>query len=566
MKTCSFVVAVAIMVGAPSLLLASGKQEATSGAGTGTIVTAPGTLPIVTKPVTLRYMIAQPPTLIDFSTNAYTVWMEKQTGVHLEFEAVPTANTAEKRGIVLASGDYPDVFCGMQITPAEELQYGMTDKRLLGLNALIEKYGVVTKQRFAEAPEMKQFATAMDGEIYSLPSYTTLEHVQVAQRLWINFAWLNKLGLKMPTTTEELYSVLKAFKTKDVNGNGKADEIPLMGVAGGNWHGLIDGFLTEPFIWYDGNSGTGSGALGQHMYSDKGTLKYIPIQPAYREALRYIHKLWSEGLVYSGSYTQTGDQARQLIENPGTEIVGSCTTGNFHSVTTIGGPRYRLYIYCPPIAGPDGKRNAHWDPYGGVRLGFFAISAKCKYPEVAIRWADYAYTDDASLRMRQGEKGVDWRDALPGEIGFHGAPAKIARITQGAGNQNKHWDNQGLWWEPATVRINTTVPKDLDLWSGLGMQKFLNDSAQPYLKSVPDKSIIVPPLRYTTEENNKISVAATEVTSAFNQAKIKFITGELSLDTDWDKYIADLDKRGLREWLSMAQKAYDRTMQQQKAK
>ncbi|AET59366.1 sugar ABC transporter periplasmic protein [Paenibacillus terrae HPL-003] len=42
---------------------------------------------------------------------------------------------------------------------------------------------------------------------------------------WINVEWLNKLGLSMPTTTKELKQVLIAFKTKDPNGNGQADEI-----------------------------------------------------------------------------------------------------------------------------------------------------------------------------------------------------------------------------------------------------------------------------------------------------------------------------------------------------
>ena len=31
----------------------------------------------------------------------------------------------------------------------------------------------------------------------------------------------------MPTTTDEFYQVLKAFKEQDPNGNGKADEIPM---------------------------------------------------------------------------------------------------------------------------------------------------------------------------------------------------------------------------------------------------------------------------------------------------------------------------------------------------
>lgn len=36
----------------------------------------------------------------------------------------------------------------------------------------------------------------------------------------------------MPQTTDDLIKVLEAFKTKDPNGNGKADEIPMSLVNG----------------------------------------------------------------------------------------------------------------------------------------------------------------------------------------------------------------------------------------------------------------------------------------------------------------------------------------------
>ena len=74
--------------------------------------------------------------------------------------------------------------------------------------------------------------TAPDGHIYSFPWIEELgagkESIHSVNDFpWINVEWLNKLGLKMPTTTEELKQVLIAFKTKDPNGNGKADEIPM---------------------------------------------------------------------------------------------------------------------------------------------------------------------------------------------------------------------------------------------------------------------------------------------------------------------------------------------------
>ncbi len=75
----------------------------------------------------------------------------------------------------------------------------------------------------------KDLITAPDGNIYALPQVNECYHCMYQQRMWIYKPWLDKLGLKMPTTTDEFYEVLKAFKTKDPNGNGKADEIPLSG-------------------------------------------------------------------------------------------------------------------------------------------------------------------------------------------------------------------------------------------------------------------------------------------------------------------------------------------------
>lgn len=55
--------------------------------------------------------------------------------------------------------------------------------------------------------------------------------------MWIYKPWLEKLNLSEPKTLDEFYNVLKAFKEKDPNGNGLADEIPFIGATSGgeNW-------------------------------------------------------------------------------------------------------------------------------------------------------------------------------------------------------------------------------------------------------------------------------------------------------------------------------------------
>ena len=65
-----------------------------------------------------------------------------------------------------------------------------------------------------------------ENGILSLPQVTGF-NPRSWEVMMINKTWLDKLGLEVPSTLGELEEVLKAFKEKDPNGNGKADEIPM---------------------------------------------------------------------------------------------------------------------------------------------------------------------------------------------------------------------------------------------------------------------------------------------------------------------------------------------------
>ena len=58
---------------------------------------------------------------------------------------------------------------------------------------------------------------------------------------WINQDWLDELGLEIPTNTDELYEVLKAFKE-----NKGEDCIPLIM---GPWSGKLENFYYAFNTW-----------------------------------------------------------------------------------------------------------------------------------------------------------------------------------------------------------------------------------------------------------------------------------------------------------------------------
>jgi len=126
---------------------------------------------------------------------------------------------------------------------------------LMPLNDLIEEQGKLFQKAAVEIPMMKKLSTAADGQIYSFPSGGGCFHCDPATRFWLNQVWLDKLGLEMPKTTEEFRQVLIAFKTQDPNGNGKADEIPLVGGING-WWGDPSSFILNSFVnWNDSRYG-----------------------------------------------------------------------------------------------------------------------------------------------------------------------------------------------------------------------------------------------------------------------------------------------------------------------
>lgn len=94
----------------------------------------------------------------------------------------------------------------------------------------------------------------------------------------------------MPTTTEELYNVLKAFKNNDPNGNGRADEVPLS---------LISGDGTKNFLM----SAYGYTTTGIEVDVNTDEIVYVPETDNYREYLKYCNRLYSEGLLDKSMYS-----------------------------------------------------------------------------------------------------------------------------------------------------------------------------------------------------------------------------------------------------------------------
>ncbi|MFR8003203.1 MAG: extracellular solute-binding protein [Hydrogeniiclostridium sp.] len=540
----------------------SSAGNSSAGGENASGLTEPGSFPISEEPVTLTVLTQQIPSIIDITTNDFTLWYEELTNIHIEWQLVPSDSVESNLNLALSGGDYPDIFLSMGIKSSQEDQYGGEGKIFRPLNTYIDSCMPNFKSVLEEKPDVLSDITAMDGSIYSLPSITEYLHGQYAQKMWVNTQWLDTLGLKKPETTEDFYQMLKAFKKEDPNGNGIADEIPLSGVidTGGGWYSDVSDFILNAFVY---DSGATNDALRRYVNMKTGDIEIAVNQESYREGLRYMHKLYSEGLIDPAAFTNTNDQLKQIALNPGVEILGAAPAGHpamFMDITTDP-ERYAMFDAIAPLEGPEGVRQAP-KLKEDREFGEAAISTSCSNPEAAARWLDGFYDYDIQMERAWGAEGEAWRDAEEGELGLDGEPAlykTLIAFDESAQNQNWAW--LGIEYTPMELFNGQTVtPKNVDLYSAEGFERRMmsvtEELYQPY--DVSDTYQNMPNvLRYSETDAEERNLLHQDLQTLAKEYRVYFITGEKSLDDDWEEYIQALQNMQLDRFLELENAAYD---------
>ncbi|MEM7035154.1 MAG: ABC transporter substrate-binding protein, partial [Chloroflexota bacterium] len=418
----------------------------------------------------------------------------------------------------------------------------------LPLNDLIEEYGVETKKMFDASPNVRDLITAPDGNIYGMPHVNECYHCTLSQKLWINKIWLDNLGLEVPTTTEELYQVLKAFKEQDPNGNGIADEIPLAGAISG-WNTNIDGFLMNPFIYsnhYNGNN---------YLTLENGQIDAAFNKPEWKDGLKFLRRLAEEGLLSDQTFTQDGGQLKQMGENPDVAILGAAPHGSMTGFTQAYGEseRWLTYISVPALEGPTGNRVAAHDPFR-VSSGRFIITSAAANPEVAFRWADGFYDRETTLRSVFGARlGEDWRWADDGEIGINGLPAIWNRGETFGQVNNFAWSQAGISYRPNELRLGEVADNP-----ERNLEVLLYDASkenyEPYQRPFDQ---LIPPLFFDEAQSLELADMSVGINDYVKEMVARFVTGEADIDAEWDDYLATLDSLGLARYIEIHQEAFD---------
>jgi putative aldouronate transport system substrate-binding protein len=515
-------------------------------------VNLPGEFPICKEPITIQVGIRQDTTVEDYATNSLTKWFEEKGNFKLNFDLF-SANVTEARQkveiMVAAGGDLPEVLVGFSFSEETILNMGL-EGAAIPLNDYYQNWAYYIKDVLTKVDnkDTLEWLTSADGNIYYIPRIEEQIANKYAMRAFINQTWLDKLGLAMPTTTDEFEKVLEAFVSRDPNGNGIKDEV---GIIGGNstvWHGEAEEWLMNAFVYDDTAYNTGN----RFIVNEAGKIEPVYTKAEWREGLRYINRLVKKGLFLPQSFTMDTTQLRQLIESGESSRVGVYCSGG--SQFSANNPRKLEYVALPPLIGPQGVCYTPYFP--AVPERNFVITKSAKNPEAIFRWGDLICSEEGYMWMRFGVAGEDWKKPEPGakslgeSIGIK--PAVLPILIWGA-VQNKHWAH-AVGIIPVGVTDGQVLDED-----NLMLAARWNYAALPYYIGKEAKNR-VDLLRSTQEEAEEIRDLRNTINSYVKESLALFAVGDKDIERDWDSYLRDLDTMDLKRYLEISQSGYDRAI------
>lgn len=517
--------------------------------------------------VTIKIGLGTNAKVMSYKENSLTKWLEEQTGYNLEFVEYSggTDIATQISTTVAARQELPDILWGINLGTDAVSTYGK-DGYFVNLTPYYEDREGKSKTFWdrletdlteeQQETVIRKITDTETQEIYVVPNIETSLVDKINYMVWINTEWLDRLGLEKPTDIASLEKVLYAFRDNDANGNGdKNDEIPLFGTEKSgaaqvvNWIVNMYLYFNEDRPWQD--------------YNGDGKLEYVYTQDAYREALKYVNKLYKENLINKTIYTATSSEMKTITTPASGTAMCGIFLGHLTSCTAFGSEV--LYQYEPlPLWGC-----AVEDEMGCSFTTFITETAEKKgIVDECFNLLMTMYSKEGSFRIRYGEKGVNWVEPSSADaVSDYGLKADYKLIDDPFTQQNT------AMWGKVSSTLNhyaegetAEVGADLDQWTATKSKmhaeyrRLFDEAAAKY-----NPKNLCPALIGTIEEQEDIDMTKTNVAAYKTSAEKDFIMGQNGKDindnADWNAFLKELDNLGLAAYQKYAQTIYDRTVQ-----
>ncbi|NLC14515.1 MAG: extracellular solute-binding protein [Chloroflexi bacterium] len=473
----------------------------------------------------------------DLSTMYFFEEMAKKTNVKFDFEKLSNDQWSERLSLTFAGQNLPDILIG-EISNNDIITYANA-KQLVALNDLVSEYAPDYFEVLNQFPESAKLY-APDGNMYGFAGTITGGYAEVpGSRAFINTKWINDLGLEHPTTFDEFYEVLVAFRDNDPDGNGIDDTIPLGGFSGG--------YAVDPFV--AGPLGISFGWAPKDQWQEvDGRLVYVAEHPQYEKYLQNMNKLYKEGLLDQEYYTQ--NEAQYVAKGTNMQIGATTAAAPFVLTNSTDPEIYEQFDVIGPLTS-DVFTEKVWYGQNVENPGIFITSAN-ENPEVTARYFNEIYTEEGAWLLVGPEAGT-WDGDEGGRVWNEDKTKYTYTFSDDHNGVYEYMNNvvaplqagmAGFRQFSEAMKSELMAPEDVVLLDSL-------KNNVEYM--VPN----APSLFFTIEELEEIILIQDAIYTHLNQMEAKIVMGEESIDK-FSSLIDDLQGMGLDQLTKIYNQAYDR--------
>lgn len=488
-------------------------------------------------------------------------FIQDKMNINLEITSFSAENREEFLSLAFASDDLPDIIIEGNFTASDLSYYGASEGQLLDLAPYVNDTFMPNLTKIYEAyPDFKESVQDTEGHIWSLGYFSNPENRNNVSRAFINYDWLEKCGLEVPTTLDEFVDMLYKFKELDES------DYPLGGTYA---YKAPTNYLLNAF-GYNTND-----YYGTVMALRNGT-PVLPVadREAYGEFLKLMNQLYTDGILHPDYFTLDKAGAKAVYANAG---YGFLSEASFLYVSD-----FQPYWGALPLTS-EWNDTAFWPANYkiGVSAGQALVTSACEEPELAVAFLDWFYTKDNFELSTRGPKAEQTDLLDDSSKGWY--LSEDGAVIQNSYEENKDayasendyvykniqiWDARIIGTEMEVENLKGNVVFDYEpnvadyedinvlrkeITSGqLHWQKGLESTVCNYVteERFPDYVYIDPD--DATYYDNLLTVIDEYAT----QESAKFITGARSLD-ELDAYFDEIERLGALEYVEFFTEYYN---------
>ncbi len=450
--------------------------------------------------------------------------IEENLNITIDWELLPDSSYEEALNIKLSAGtDMPDIFMSWLLSPEQLGKNGAAlnlkdhfDKELKGVKALID-----------QEESLRSQVTSPDGSVYFLPTYMGVGGLTFQQAWAVRQDWLDKVGKTVPTTVDELYDVLKAFREGDPNENGQKDEIPV----GFNHIAYLWQYCMQ---WYGLESVAPWDWVGRRM--DSGELVSYATQPEMKELLSFFNKLYSEKLMNLDILNVSGEDFNKSLYGNKIGMLYTVVKPDLEKKLKDAMPDVDPeWVVMAPPKGPAGYTGVR--TYGNVDGRYF-VSPKGKNTADALRLIDYIFADPVGSELiNYGIEGETYTKTGDTYAYTDFVTKNPDGLTVSDALRSYGVDPTLPFYRKYAAAYNAVQYGDAQ-WVLDGIDLYRN---QLKLNERPEKAY-----RFSDEETARVSEIKANIDTYITETFSKMIVGNESVDK-FDDFVAVLEKNGVGE-------------------